>query len=57
MSDQRSDEELAVYLAQVFIGELESHVIEVVDHDPVWAFTHEATKIHAALAGHELRVA
>jgi GrpB-like predicted nucleotidyltransferase (UPF0157 family) len=58
MDDQRSDRELEEYMLGVLIGPPERSVIRIVDYDPGWPrrFAREAARIHAALAGRELRI-
>jgi GrpB-like predicted nucleotidyltransferase (UPF0157 family) len=58
MGDRRSERELEAYLSTVLIGAIEHPVIEIVDYDPDWPrrFSHESSRIHAALAGGERRI-
>jgi len=58
MGGARDDEELERYLAEVTVGPAEHADIRLRDHDPAWAerFRREATRIHEALDGRELRL-
>ncbi len=58
MGGARDDEELERYLAEVMVGPAEHADIRLRDYDPAWAerFRREATRIHEALGGRELRI-